>query len=261
MRAETAEGALIELKSTREIEKMRLAGRVVAEAHASVAEIIRPGITTRELDVFIRDFVRRRKGVLLFFNYDGFPANSCISINEEVVHGIPSARRQLREGDIVSIDIGVGLDGYCGDAAVTYPVGEVSENARRLLDICRRALNRGIEAVKARNRVSHISRAIQSFVEGEGCSVVKKYVGHGIGRKMHEPPQIPNYVDRGFLKQDPVLKPGMVLAIEPMVNEGTEEVRTLADEWTVVTGDGKLSAHFEHTVAVTPNGPDILTLL
>ncbi len=251
---------MIELKSKREIEKMRAAGRVVAEAHAGVSRMIEPGVTTQELDDFIRDFVRGQGGVLLFFNYEGFPANSCISINEEVVHGIPSPRRRLREGDIVSIDIGVGLEGFCGDAARTYPVGEISSDAKKLLRICEQALQHGIEAVVASNRVSDISRSIQTYVEGEGYSVVKKYVGHGIGRKMHEPPQIPNYVDRGFLKQDPVLKPGMVLAIEPMVNEGTADVRTLADNWTVVTQDGRLSAHFEHTVAVTPNGPDVLTL-
>lgn len=239
---------------------MRTAGRIVAEAHACVAEMIRPGIATEELDHFIRDFVQDRGGVLLFFNYEGFPANSCISINDEVVHGIPSSKRFLEEQDIVSIDIGVGIGGFCGDSAWTYPVGEVRDNARRLLEICETSLMRGIDAVRVKNRVSDISRAIQSYVEGEGRSVVKKYVGHGIGRRMHEPPQIPNYVERGILRQDSVLEAGMVLAIEPMVNEGTDEVRTLSDDWTVVTADGKLSAHFEHTVALTQDGPEILTL-
>ena len=239
---------------------MRVAGRVVAEAHARVAEMIRPGVTTEELDHFIRDFVQSTGGVLLFFNYEGFPANSCISINEEVVHGIPTSKRRLVENDIVSIDIGVGLGGFCGDSAWTYPVGAIEDNARRLLAICETSLMRGIDAVHAKSRVSDISRAIQSYVEGEGYSVVKKYVGHGIGRRMHEPPQIPNYVEKGILRQDPMLETGMVLAIEPMVNEGTDEVRTLSDDWTVVTADGKLSAHFEHTVVVTGNGPEILTL-
>ena len=239
---------------------MREAGRIVAMAHQEVSKLIRVGVTTKVLDIFIRDFVQTHNGTLLFFDYEGFPANSCISINEEVVHGIPG-KRQLKNGDIVSIDIGVGFDGFCGDSAWTYTVGEISDDAQRLLDICEKALFEGIEEVRPNRRVSDISRAIQSFVEENDFTVVKKYVGHGIGRKMHEPPQIPNYVDKGFFKQDPLLKTGMVLAIEPMVNQGTEEVETLDDDWTVVTRDGKLSAHFEHTIAVTEDGPNILTMV
>ncbi len=239
---------------------MREAGRVVAQVLDEVGERIKAGVTTEELDHFIRDYVRTRNGSLLFFNYEGFPAHSCISINEEVVHGIPSSKRRLREGDIVSIDVGVGLEGYCGDGAVTFPVGNISPDAENLLKICQEALARGIAAAVPRHRVSDISRAIQIYVESNGYSVVKKYVGHGIGRNMHEPPQIPNYVDQGFLKEDPILREGMVLAIEPMVNAGTDDVVTLSDKWTVVTKDRRLSAHFEHTVAVMAGGPMILTL-
>ncbi|MBI4582773.1 MAG: type I methionyl aminopeptidase [Planctomycetes bacterium] len=251
---------MIEIKSSREIQKIRDAGRVVAQVLDEVGGRIKPGVTTEELDHFIRDFVRARNGTLLFYNYEGFPAHSCISINEEVVHGIPSSKRRLREGDIVSIDVGVGLEGYCGDGAVTFPVGKISPEAENLLKICLDALALGIAAAVPRHRVSDISRAIQLFVEKNGYAVVKKYVGHGIGRNMHEPPQIPNYVDQGFLKEDPILREGMVLAIEPMVNAGTDDVVTLSDKWTVVTKDRKLSAHFEHTVAVMAAGPMILTL-
>jgi methionyl aminopeptidase len=251
---------VIELKSPREIAKMREAGRIVAQALAEVQRHLEPGVTTEALDHIVRDFVQERNGTLLFLNYHGFPAHSCISINEEVVHGIPSAERTINAGDILSIDVGVRLDGFCGDSARTFAVGEISDEASDLLHVCDTALNRGIEKARPSNRVSDISRAIQEYVEGKGYTVVKKFVGHGIGRKMHEPPQVPNYVDKGFLKEDPILKEGIVLAIEPMVNVGTEDVETLSDSWTVITRDRKLSAHFEHTVAVTGDGPEILTL-
>jgi methionyl aminopeptidase len=259
--AALAAGTVIFFKTPAELERMREAGRIVAEALDLVRANIRPEVSTQSLDELIRDFVLSRGGSLLFYNYKGFPAHSCISINEEVVHGIPRRRRRLRAGDIVSVDIGVKLRGYCGDSAWTYPVGEVRPEAARLLEIGRAALLKGVEACRPLGRVSDIGRAIQGFVEEHGYHVVKKFVGHGIGTKLHEDPQVPNYVDKGFLKQDPVLKPGLVLAIEPMVNAGTEEVETLDDGWTVVTKDRGLSVHFEHTVAVTPSGPRILTVL
>ena len=239
---------------------MREAGRIVAQALAEVKRILEPGVTTESLDHMGRDFVLERGGKLLFLNYHGFPAHTCISINEEVVHGIPSAERTVNDGDIMSIDVGVQIDGFCGDSARTFAVGNISEEASSLLDVCDTALMQGIAQACPGKRVSDISRAIQEYVEGEGYTVVKKFVGHGIGRKMHEPPQVPNYVDTGILKEDPILKEGIVLAIEPMVNIGIEDVETLSANWTVITRDGKLSAHFEHTVAVTANGPELLTL-
>ena len=239
---------------------MRAAGRLVAEAHRWVRDRVQPGASTLELDEGIRDFVLEREGQLLFYRYKGFPANTCISINEEVVHGIPRRRRKLREGDIVSIDIGVRYRGYCGDSAWTYPVGEISEEARRLLEVGEESLHRGVQAAQLDKRISDIGRAIQAYVEAEGFFVVKKFVGHGIGTHLHEDPQVPNYVDKGlFPKHDPVLRQGLVLAIEPMVNAGTEDVEGLGDGWTFVTKDRRLSVHFEHTVAVTESGPQILT--
>jgi methionyl aminopeptidase len=252
---------VIELKSPLEIQKMREAGRIVAQALHEAERLIQPGVTTEELDLAIRDFVLARGGELLFYRYSGFPAHSCISINEEVVHGIPSKKRRLRAGDIVSVDVGVRLQGFCSDSAETFPVGEIEEEAQNLLYVCREALERGIAAARPGERLSGISRAIQTLVESRGYSVVRQFVGHGIGRKMHEKPQVPNYVDPGFLKDDLILKPGLVLAIEPMVNAGTAEVETLKDKWTVVTRDRKLSAHFEHTVAITEGGPEVLTVL
>jgi methionyl aminopeptidase len=250
---------MIALKTDEDFDKMREAGRVVAQALDEAGRLICPGISTEEIDHAIRDFVLARGGKLLFYRYKGFPASTCISINEEVVHGIPSRKRRLREGDIVSIDVGVKLRDFCGDAARTFPVGAVGENAKRILAVGADALSRGVAAARPGGRVSDISRAIQDLVEGKGYSVVRDYVGHGIGRKMHEKPQVPNYVERGFLKDDMILRPGVALAIEPMVNEGTWEVRKLNDGWTVVTKDGKLSVHFEHTVAVREDGPQILT--
>jgi len=247
------------LRTPAELDKMRDAGRIVAETFARVRDAIRPGLTTQALDELIRDFVLGKGGTLLFYNYKGFPANSCISINEEVVHGIPRKRRKMSEGDIVSVDIGVRYKGYCGDSAWTYPVGSVSPAAVRLLEVGQAALGEGIKACLPMKRVSEIGRAIQAFVEGHGYHVVKKFVGHGIGTKLHEEPQVPNYVDAAVLKKDPLLRPGMVVAIEPMVNLGTEDVETLDDGWTVVTADRGLSVHFEHTVAVTLDGPRVLT--
>lgn len=248
---------MIILKSDQELARMRRAGRIVAQAHALVAEIIRPGITTLELDRAVADFLQQAGAVSTFLGYHGYPAHICTSVNEQVVHGIPGPYR-LKEGDIVSVDIGVSIDGYCGDSAWTYPVGEVSEEARRLLEVAEKSLQAGIAKAVVGARLSDVSHAIQTVVEEASFSVVRDFVGHGIGRQMHEPPQVPNYGPPG---KGPRLRAGMTLAIEPMVNQGTYEVEVLADQWTVVTKDGKLSAHFEHTVAITENGPEILTVL
>jgi methionyl aminopeptidase len=251
---------VIAIRTPEEIEKIRVASRMVAEAHERIKESIQAGVSTQDLDDLVRDCVLSRGGTLLFFNYRGFPANSCISINEEVVHGIPRKRRKLKEGDIVSVDIGVRYQGYCGDSAWTHRVGQVSEEVEDLLRVGEESLRRGIEACRDGARVSDIGKAIQSYVESSGYYVVKQFVGHGIGTELHEDPQVPNYVDTGLFKRDPVLKEGMVLAIEPMVNVGTEDVLTLDDGWTVVTADRRPSVHFEHTVAITGEGPKPLTV-
>ena len=254
---------MISLKSPREIKLMREAGRVVAEVLAALSEKTKPGITTEELDAIAEETILRNNAIPAFKGYGGgrgrpaFPASICASVNDEVVHGVPG-RRILKEGDILSIDVGVVKDGYVGDAAKTLPVGRISPEAARLIKICREALDRGIQAVRPGGKLSDVSRAIQQHAEANGCSVVRKLVGHGIGTEMHEAPQIPNYVAAEF----PVvtLKPGMTLAIEPMINQGTHRVKTESNGWTVVTEDGKLSAHFEHTVAVTREGAEVLTL-
>ncbi len=251
---------MILLKSAREIDRMAVAGEIVGRAFQEVvAPLIIAGTATQEIDEAIRDFVTGEGGELLFFNYHGFPANCCISVNDEVVHGIPGARL-LRDGDLVSIDIGVRKDGFCGDSARTFTVGEVSDVARRVLDCCMRALVAGIDAARPGHNLSQLCQAIESVITGEGLGLVEKYVGHGIGREMHEEPQVPNFIGPSFDRFDPPLRPGLVLAIEPMVNAGTGDVRTLGDGWTVVTADGGVSAHCEHTVAVTEDGPRVLTL-
>lgn len=238
---------------------MRDAGEIVAEAFLEASRTIRPGVSTGEIDTVIERVIRRRGAEPLFKGYRGFPAVSCISINAEVVHGIPRRSRKVAEGDIVSIDVGVRYRGYCGDAAVTFPVGSVSENGTRLCEACREALWCGIARVRPHNLLSDVSRAIESHARGLGYGVVKKFVGHGIGTELHEPPHVPNYVDEEVLAADVLLRPGMVLAIEPMLNEGTDDVCELKDGWTVVTADGRLSAHYEHTVAVGADGPEVLT--
>lgn len=245
-------------KSKAEIEKIRISSQLVAETLRRLADAIGPGMTTLELDRMAEAYVAEHGAVPAFKGYRGFPASVCVSINEEVVHGIPSASRRLEEGDIVSLDFGVLKDGYYGDAAVTVPVGKVSEEARRLLRITRDSLYRGIERVKVDAHLGDVSHVIQDHAEGAGYFVVRAFVGHGIGSSLHEAPQVPNF---GAPGQGPRLRPGMVLAIEPMVNVGTQDVRVLDDEWTVVTADRSLSAHFEHTVAITDNGTEILTLL
>ncbi|GIW71449.1 MAG: methionine aminopeptidase [Planctomycetota bacterium] len=246
-------------KTQEQLERMREAGRVVAECHALVREMARPGVRTIDLDREVEALIRARGGTPAFLGYRGYPASICASVNDEVVHGIPN-RRRLQEGDILSVDIGVAKDGWYGDAANTIPIGQVSAEAARLIEVCYEALARAIAAVRPGARLSEIARAVQSYVEGQGYAVVRKYVGHGIGSAMHEEPQVPNFVSPALLKNDLVLEPGMVLAIEPMVNQGTHQTRTKKNRWTVVTCDGKLSAHAEHTVAVTEQGHAILTL-
>lgn len=235
---------------------MRTAGRVVSQTLDLVGEHIQPGVTTAQLDGIIEDFIRSKGAVPAFKNYHGFPASACISINDEVVHGIPG-KRTLKEGDIVSVDVGAIVDDYYGDSARTFAVGKVSGERQKLLDTTMKSLLAGIDKARKGNKLGAISAAVQAVAEGQGYGVVRQLVGHGIGRSMHEEPQVPNY---GSVTDGPVLRSGMVLAIEPMINMGTREVKTLPDGWTVVTADGQPSAHFEHTVAITDDGPDILTL-
>jgi methionyl aminopeptidase len=250
---------MITIKSAREIETMAAAGRIVAETLALMGRTVRPGVSTKELDRVAEEFIRSHPGAVPSFKglYD-FPATLCTSINHEVVHGIPSARRVLRAGDCISVDVGVHLDGLHADSAATFPVGEVSPEARRLLQVTQDALAAGIAQARAGNHVGDIGHAVQTVAEGAGYSVVREMVGHGIGASFHEEPQVPNY---GKPKRGPRLAAGMTIAIEPMVNIGAADIRTLSDKWTVVTADGTLSAHFEHTVAIAENGsaPRILT--
>jgi methionyl aminopeptidase len=235
---------------------MREAGRLVGEVLTELAAQIAPGVTTADLDELAEKRIRRAGAIPAFKGYHGYPATICASVNEEVIHGIPSGRRILNEGDVISIDVGASLDGYFGDSAVTLAVGQVSEEAAMLLRVTDESLYKAIEAVKPGGRISDIGHAVQKHVEAYGFSVVREFVGHGIGQKMHEEPQVPNYGEPG---RGPRLTEGMVLAIEPMVNAGKPAVKVLADGWTAVTRDGSLSAHFEHTVAVTADGPWVLT--
>lgn len=253
-------GSDIPIKTRREIDTMREAARHVAEILLELRELAKPGVTTREIDEQAARLIAQRGVTSSFLGYGPhglpkYPAVICLSVNEEVVHGIPGPR-ELEDGDILSLDFGVSVRGYHGDSAVTIPVGRVEPNVAALLEITRDALYRGIEQMVPGQRLSDIGHAVQKRVESEGLSVVRQFVGHGIGRQLHEAPQIPNYGEPG---RGPRLLPGMVFAIEPMVNEGGAEVRMLEDEWTAVTADGSLSAHFEHTVLITESGPEILT--
>jgi len=248
---------MIYIKSRQEIELMREAGKIVAEAHELVREAVRPGITTKELDRITEEHILKRGAIPAFKGYGGFPASICASVNHEVVHGIPGLKT-LEDGDIISIDIGALYKGYYGDAAKTHAIGKISQQAEELIEVTRQSFYEGIKFAKLGYRLSDISCAIQSHVEDRGFSVVRNYVGHGIGTNMHEEPQIPNYGPPG---KGPRLKEGMVLAIEPMINIGTYEVKVLSDGWTVVTLDGEYSAHYEHTVAITDGEPEILTML
>lgn len=247
---------MIELKTDREIEKMRSAAQIAARTLDLMEENIKPGISTGELNEIADRYIRSQGAEPAFLGYHDFPKSICISIDEEVVHGIPVKTRELKAGQIVSVDIGTLVDGFNGDAARTFAVAEVSDEARRLLEVTKKALENGISQARVGNRLGDISHAVQKTVEDAGFSVVRDLVGHGIGRKMHEEPQIPNYGDSGTGVQ---LKAGMVLAIEPMVNTGGYKVKTRPDKWTIATEDGSLSAHFEHDVAITENGPDILS--
>jgi len=238
---------------------MRDAGRIVGLGLKLLQETVRPGISTGELDAIFEKHVRASGAIPTFKGYRGFPASLCVSINEEVVHGIPSPKRILKEGDIVSLDAGATYKGFVGDSAVTVGVGKISEKAQRLIDTCRGSLEAAIQVVGPGTKLSTIGRTVQEYAESRGYAVVKKYVGHGIGRNLHEDPQVPNFVSEEVSRYEVSLKPGYVIAIEPMVNEGTDDVKTLADDWTVITKDKRLSAHFEHTIAVTKTGREVLT--
>jgi methionyl aminopeptidase len=246
---------MIITKTAREIEIMRETGRIVALTHQELKKHISPGITTKELDAIAEQFILKNDAIPSFKGYNGFPGSICASVNNELVHGIPGDR-VLKDGDIITIDIGAKYNGYHGDSAWTYPVGTVDEETKRLLEVTEESLYRGLNEAKPGERLSNISHAIQTYVESNGFSIVREYVGHGVGQELHEDPQIPHY---GPPNKGPRLKPGMVLAIEPMVNAGSRYVKTLADNWTVVTVDGKMCAHFEHTVAITETGYEILT--
>lgn len=243
-------------KSASEIETMAEAGRISARALRLVGEAIRPGVSTAELDAIAEEAIRSQGAVPAFLGYHGFPATLCTSLNEQVVHGIPSKSVKLREGDVLSVDVGASIDGYFGDTAKTFAVGQVSAEAARLLSVTEESLQAGIEAARPGGRLYDIGAAVQTVAESAGFGVVREYVGHGIGRAMHEDPNVPNY---GRAGTGPKLQVGYVVAIEPMVNAGGAEVDSLADGWTVVTRDRQLSAHFEHTVAITEDGPRILT--
>jgi methionyl aminopeptidase len=247
---------MIELKSAREIGLMRRAGHILSDVMDRLRTTVKPGMSTLEIDEDVEEFIRAHGARPAFKGYRGFPATVCISINEEVVHGIPSAHRHVKEGDIVGLDLGCIVDGYYADCAFTLAVGDVPPRVQELLDVTRESLEMGIVECRPGRRLSDVSHAIQAHVEGHGFSVVRAFVGHGIGRALHEEPQVPNFGDPG---RGPQLKPGMVLAIEPMVTMGSWEVRILDDGWTAVTRDGSLAAHFEHTIAVTEAGPEVLT--
>ncbi len=247
---------MITIKSSREIELMRQAGAITAGARTAGRLALHPGVTTDEIDRAVHSFIVAHGAVPTFLGYGGFPKSACVSVNDEVIHGIPG-KRVIRDGDIVSLDVGATYKGYVGDCAGTYPVGEVSADARELIAVTRQSFFEGLKAARAGNRLSDISSAVQQYVESHGCSVVRDYVGHGIGTEMHEDPQIPNYGRPGH---GPLLVPGMTLAVEPMVNAGKPDVRVLSNDWTVVTVDGTLSAHYENTILITSGEPEILTM-
>jgi methionyl aminopeptidase len=249
---------MIILKSSRELALMRRAGRIVAQVHECFREMVRPGITTADLERAASRIIEQEGAISSFKGYRGFPAAICTSINEEIVHGIPSPKRVLKEGDIISLDVGAIHRGYHGDAAITLPVGQVDEEVQRLLEVTQGALEAGIAQARTGRRLGDISAAIQRYAEVNGFNVVREYTGHGIGQEMHEDPQIPNF---GRPNRGPRLRPGMTFALEPMVMAGDWQTRVLSDNWTVVTADGSLSAHFEHTLAVTDGEPEILTRL
>lgn len=248
---------MVTIKTARELSKMKDACRISARALRVAGEAVKPGVTTYEIDTLVRKFIEKQGATPSFLGYGGFPASACISVNNVVIHGIPSKNIVLKDGDIVSVDVGAYYEGFHGDNAYTFPCGKVSASAQALLDATRESLNMGIAQALAGNRIGDIGSAVQRYVEARSYSVVREFVGHGVGAKLHEDPSVPNYGTPG---RGVRLLPGMTIAIEPMVNEGTFEVKVLGDKWTTVTKDGKLSAHFEHTVAITPDGPKIMTL-
>ena len=247
---------MISLKSPREIEAMRRAGRITAQARALAGSMVAPGVTTLEIDKAVRRFIESQGAKPSFLGYSGFPGSACISVNEEVIHGIPGPRK-LREGDIVSIDVGAFIGGFHGDCAATYPCGEISAEAKRLIEITQQSFWEGIKYARQGCRVSDISHAVQQYVEANGCSVVRDFIGHGVGAKLHEAPEVPNFGPAGH---GPRLLPGMTLAVEPMVNAGDWRVKVLKDGWTTVSLDGSLTAHYENTILITENGPEVLTV-
>lgn len=247
---------MISLKSPEQLRLMREAGKLTAEALVYAEEVLAEGMSTFELDQHIRQFIERHGGKPTFLGYGGFPGSACISLNEEVIHGIPSRKRIIRAGDLVKVDVGVTYRGYIGDSARTFAVGTVSAEAKRLIEATKDAFYRGMQAAVAGNRIGDIGYAVDCRAQADGFSVVRKYVGHGVGAELHEEPEVPNYGTPG---RGTRLYPGMTLAIEPMVNAGKPDVRVLSDDWTVVTSDGSLSAHYENTIVITDNGPMILT--
>ena len=247
---------MITLKSSHEIDLMRRAGKITAAARALAGEMVRPGVTTQEIDSAVEHFIRSQGAVPSFLHYNGFPASACISVNDEVIHGIPSRKRVLQEGDIVSLDVGAVIGGFHGDCAATFACGQISEEAQRLIDVTRQSFFEGIKYAKQGYRVQDISAAIQAYAEENGFSIVREFVGHGVGAALHEAPEVPNYGQRG---RGPRLLKGMTLAIEPMVNAGSAAIQQMSDGWTIKTLDGKLSAHYENTVLITDGEPEILT--
>ena len=247
---------LITLKSSRELDCMRKAGRITAAARKLAGEMVKPGVTTLEIDTAVRKFIESQGGKPSFLGYHGFPGSACISVNDVVIHGIPSKRVVLKEGDLVSVDVGAYIDGFHGDCAATFACGEVSAEAKRLIAVTERSFWEGIRFARAGQRVSDISHAVQQYVERHGFSVVRDFVGHGVGAKLHEAPEVPNYGPAGH---GPRLQPGMTLAIEPMVCQGDWQVKVLRDGWTTVTADGSLAAHYENTILITDGDPEILT--
>ena len=247
---------MISLKSAREIEAMRRAGRITAQARALAGSMVAPGVTTLEIDQAVRRFIESQGAKPSFLGYAGFPGSACISVNEEVIHGIPGPRT-LREGDIVSIDVGAFIDGFHGDCAATYPCGQVSDQAKKLIEVTQQSFWEGMKMIRPGARVTDISHAVQQYVEANGCSVVRDFIGHGVGAKLHEAPEVPNFGPAGH---GPRLLPGMTIAVEPMVNAGDWRVQVLKDGWTTVSLDGSLTAHYENTVLITEEGYEVLTV-
>ncbi|WP_300416393.1 type I methionyl aminopeptidase [uncultured Oscillibacter sp.] len=247
---------MITLKSPHEIDLMRRSGKITAAARALAGEMVKPGVTTQEINDAVERFIRKQGAVPSFLHYNGYPASACISVNDEIIHGIPSPKRVLQEGDIVSVDVGAYIGGFHGDCAATFPCGRISPEARRLIDVTRQSFFEGIRFAREGQRLQDISAAVQSYVEQNGFSVVREYVGHGVGARMHESPEIPNFGRPGH---GPRLLRGMTLAVEPMVNAGSAAITQLSDGWTVKTADGKWAAHYENTILITDGEPEILT--